>query len=402
MQAEAQYRKSLLVPARGVPRAGYDVASAAASWSAVPPAYSAFPGDLLLSTLNIGRLAQDPLHLVIPDRSRLPRSPHGHSCHAADGPALGPLGWVRIHAPTGTDLAPSPGTLCRGEEGLVLPTEHQFQRGDERPMTTINKPVIIVGTGRCGSTVFHRLLAKHSDVMWLSGFCDRYPSRPLWNQRAVTAMDNPVLRRLMERRVQPGECYLFWDRYTYGFSEPCRDLVRTDVTTRVKSQLLAALGKMLTHKRNRLLIKITGWPRIGFLDEIFPDAKFVHILRDGRSVASSLLHVDFWRGWYGPQGWRAGLLSPEDEATWEAYDRSFVALAGLEWRIQMRAIEAARRPARSDALHGDPIRELLRGADGDLPPGARLSPSCRSAPEFEREVERAAIRSMPATAGATI
>jgi hypothetical protein len=99
---------------------------------------------------------------------------------------------------------------------------------------------------------------------------------------------------------------------------------------------------MLTHKRDRLLIKVTGWPRIGFLNGLFEDAKFVHIIRDGRAVASSLLHVGFWRGWQGPQGWRAGLLSAADQADWERYDRSFVALAGLEWRIQMRAIEAAR------------------------------------------------------------
>jgi len=127
--------------------------------------------------------------------------------------------------------------------------------------------------------------------------------------------------------------------------------------------------------------------------EIFPDAKFVHILRDGRSVASSLLHVDFWRGWYGPQGWRAGLLSPEDQATWEAYDRSFVALAGLEWRIQMRAIEAARRqidPARFmeiryESFCEQPIETFRRVLEfAELP----------SAPEFEREVAQASIRSM--------
>jgi hypothetical protein len=125
--------------------------------------------------------------------------------------------------------------------------------------------------------------------------------------------------------------------------------VRTDVTARVKKQVHTAFERMLTPAHNRLLVKITAWPRIGFLNEIFEDAKFIHIVRDGRAVASSLLHVDFWRGWYGPQAWRAGLLSPEDQATWEAYDRSFVALAGLEWRIQMRAIDAARRtldPAR--------------------------------------------------------
>ena len=210
-------------------------------------------------------------------------------------------------------------------------------------MTNITKPIIIVGTGRCGSTIFHRLLAKHPETMWLSGFCDRYPARPDLNRRAVTAMGNPLLRSLFGRRIQPGENYYFWDHYAYGFAEPCRDLVRTDVTSRVKQQVRAAMGAMLTPARHRLLIKITGWPRLGYLNEIFEDARFIHLVRDGRAVATSLLHVDFWRGWYGPQGWRAGLLSPEDQALWESYDRSFVALAGLEWRIQMRAMEAARR-----------------------------------------------------------
>jgi omega-hydroxy-beta-dihydromenaquinone-9 sulfotransferase len=207
---------------------------------------------------------------------------------------------------------------------------------------TITKPIIIVGTGRCGSTVFHRLLATHPQLMWLSGFSLRYPTRPTWNKWAVEAMGNPLLRRLFGERIRPGECYRFWDTYAYGFSEPCRDLVRTDVTARVKKRVRGAIQPMLTPARNRFLAKITGWPRIGFLNEIFEDAKFIHIIRDGRAVANSLLHVSFWRGWYGPQGWRAGLLSAEDQATWESYDRSFVALAGLEWRIQMRAIDAAR------------------------------------------------------------
>jgi hypothetical protein len=208
----------------------------------------------------------------------------------------------------------------------------------------IISPIIIVGTGRCGSTLLHRLLATHPRVMWLSGFALLFPARPAWNRWAVAAMGNPLLRRVAGGWVRPNEQYRFWDHYTYGcFSEPCRDLVRSDVTARVRERVRPAFEAMLTPTRNRLLVKITGWPRIGFLSELFEDAKFVHIVRDGRAVANSLLHVHFWRGWYGPQGWRAGLLSPGDQATWEAHDRSFVALAGLEWRIQMRAIEAARR-----------------------------------------------------------
>jgi hypothetical protein len=153
------------------------------------------------------------------------------------------------------------------------------------------------------------------------------------------------------------------------------------------------MEQTLTPKRNRLLVKITGWPRIGFLNEIFEDAKFIHIVRDGRAVANSLMHVNFWRGWLGPQSWRAGLLSPEDQATWERYDRSFTALAALEWRIQMRAIEAARQmldPSRFIEVKYetfcerplDTYRRIL--AFSDLPEPA----------DSKREVEAASIKSM--------
>ncbi|HEY8257826.1 MAG TPA: sulfotransferase [Gemmatimonadales bacterium] len=250
----------------------------------------------------------------------------------------------------------------------------------------ISKPIIIVGTGRCGSTVFQRLLSTHPQMMWLSGFCDRYPNNPAWNRMAVVAMGNRLLRAMLGNRIRPGEVYFFWNKHAHGFAEPCRDLLRTDVTARVKRQVHAALEPMLTAKRNRLLIKITGWPRIGFLNEIFPDARFVHIVRDGRAVASSLMHVNFWRGWYGPQGWRAGTLSPEDQAVWESHDRSFTALAGLEWRIQMRAIDAARRAldaerfleVKYETFCQKPLETCRQVLDfSELP----------TAPEFERQVK---------------
>jgi hypothetical protein len=209
----------------------------------------------------------------------------------------------------------------------------------------VTKPIFIVGTGRCGSTALHRLLAYHPQLMWLSGFADRYPDKPRWNSWAVTAAGQPLLRPLLQGKIRPGENYGFWYRYAYGFAEPGRDLVAGDVTPRVRKQMHAVLEPMLTSKRNRLLVKLTGWSRIGFLNEVFPDAKFVHIVRDGRAVASSLLHIGSWqwRGWYGPYSWRYGPLSADDQAAWERADRSFVALAGIQWRIHTRAIEVARR-----------------------------------------------------------
>jgi hypothetical protein len=187
-------------------------------------------------------------------------------------------------------------------------------------------------------------MGVHPQLMWLSGFAEKFPTHPEWNRWAVEAAGNPLLRKLFGKRLKPGEHYGFWYAHAYGFAEPGRDLVAADVTPRVRRQLHGVFERMLTQRRNRILIKLTGWSRIGFLNEVFPDAKFIHIVRDGRAVASSYLHINEWqwRGWYGPHSWRYGPLSPEDQAAWEASGRSFIALAGIQWRLHTRAIETAR------------------------------------------------------------
>jgi hypothetical protein len=231
--------------------------------------------------------------------------------------------------------------------------------------------------------------------MWLSGFAEEFPTRPEWNRRAVAMMNNRLLRGIFHKRIKPGENYGFWYTHAYGFAEPGRDLVADDVTPRVRRQLRSVFERMLTRRRNRILIKLTGWSRIGFLNEIFPDAKFIHIVRDGRAVASSYLHINEWqwRGWYGPYSWRYGPLSPEDQAAWEATGKSFAALAGLQWRIHTRAIDAARALV-------DPERFLqVRYEDFCDQP----LESCRrvvefaeleSSPEFERHVSTTRITDM--------
>ncbi len=70
---------------------------------------------------------------------------------------------------------------------------------------------------------------------------------------------------------------------------------------------------MTTKTHNRVFLRITEWPRIGFLSEIFEDTVFVHADRDGRLVADSMLNVRFRRGWEGPGSWRFGPLSVEYE-----------------------------------------------------------------------------------------
>lgn len=215
----------------------------------------------------------------------------------------------------------------------------------------IDRPLIIVSAGRSGSSVFHEILSYHPTVCWLPQGCENHPEG-LDRYRAVfRAIDVPGLGRVLRRRFEPVEGYGFWDHHYPGFSRSCRDLRADDLTPRVKKSLQRALGELITDRRHRLLLKVTGWPRVGFLRELFPEAKFVHVVRDGRSVAASLLQVPWWKGWEGPENWRFGPLSREERETWEQSGRSFVALAGIEWNRIMDAMAHWRSRVPSDTWH---------------------------------------------------
>jgi hypothetical protein len=68
----------------------------------------------------------------------------------------------------------------------------------------------------------------------------------------------------------------------------------------------------------------------------------VHVVRDGRAVSNSWLQMGWWDGYRGPDNWYLGPLSPRDRVEWEDSGRSFVALAGLGWRLLMDAFDDAR------------------------------------------------------------
>jgi hypothetical protein len=204
------------------------------------------------------------------------------------------------------------------------------------------KPIFIIGVGRSGSTEFHGAMSNHPHVAWLSVFADRYPTKVHLSRNLMKAIDLPGVGNKMRQRFRPAESYGFWEHYCRGFRRPFRDLLASDVTLHSKRNIKAAFEQLPTERRNRLLIKITGWPRIGYLREIYPDAKFVHVVRDGRAVSNSLMSVDFWMGYSGPWNWRFGKLTEEQQALWEKYDLSFAALAGIQWNVLMEATEKAR------------------------------------------------------------
>jgi hypothetical protein len=206
----------------------------------------------------------------------------------------------------------------------------------------VRDPIFIVGTGRSGSTVFVDILAKHPNVAWLSRLADAYPGSPWLNVLLMRARNHVVIDTLLDGRFGPSEAYSFWNLNCPGFSNPYRDLLAEDVTPRAASRLQESCSRMVTRRRNRFIAKITGWPRVRYLREIFPQALFIEVTREARATASSVLEVPFWDGWRGPPNWRRGPLPPDLDAIWRQEGESFLALAALEYVIVQRAMAQCR------------------------------------------------------------
>ncbi len=198
----------------------------------------------------------------------------------------------------------------------------------------IDRPVFIIGSGRSGTTVLYNLLSGHPQLCWFSNLTDRYPRMPLL-PLTHRLLDVPLLGDRMRRNIvqsnrgfpniRPVEAEHLYHQYC-GFIDD-RESTLADRDAAVEARFRAQIEKHLCATgRTRFVTKQTANnQRLGLMMAMFPDARVVHIIRDGRAVASSLHHVRWWRDiaiwWYG--GKKA--------ADWEAEGHEPIELCARQW-----------------------------------------------------------------------
>lgn len=124
--------------------------------------------------------------------------------------------------------------------------------------------------------------------------------------------------------------------------DPYRDLVATDVTPWVAQRCRKFFGDREQAQGKAVFVhKFAGWPRVGFLAEVFPDAKFVHVFRDGRAVANSLVQEPWWSGFRGIPHWGYGHLPEQMAREWTQHGNDFVILAALWWQQMIDSFDLA-------------------------------------------------------------
>jgi hypothetical protein len=237
-------------------------------------------------------------------------------------------------------------------------------------------PLFLVGVPRSGTTLLYKLLCLHPDVAYISNWMRTAPAVP------ILALANRLTPRFADTRrtiwfgADRANAYVNGEPMAWGkqlFPRPvegepvyrsCGIAVpgsagRPDMGR--LQRLPGRLGAVCRYSGGRVFVSkyLTNNHYIPALTELFPSARFVSIVRDGRAVACSLSRVHWWPDltvwWYEgtPGRWQA-----EGRDPWELCARHWVReLAVLEQGLA--AVPTERRlEIRYEALVAEPLATM--------------------------------------------
>lgn len=171
----------------------------------------------------------------------------------------------------------------------------------------IRAPIFIIGTPRCGSTMLHDILSCHEKTAYITNTMDVfrdptvfYAAEWLRKKLNLNVRGERYLRDSVEvDTASPSEGMRFWGQF---LRRGPFDLYWPEWRRKDFSQ--AEIDKGLNYIKSVLycFIKERGGDRflnkspalvteVRLIHDLFPDARFVHLVRDGRMVANSMIKL---------------------------------------------------------------------------------------------------------------
>jgi hypothetical protein len=153
------------------------------------------------------------------------------------------------------------------------------------------KPILIIGAPGSGTTLLYQTLCSHRDLAYITHNMLRAGLRKHGKLVGDRRKALFILQNLIHRdsaSTLPHEADAFWMTY-FGYYDYWREDDYTE-------EMAAYFRKKVLQVQNlwgrpRFVNKnLQNSFRVRLLNSIFPDAKFIHIIRDGRAVAFSLLN----------------------------------------------------------------------------------------------------------------
>jgi len=168
----------------------------------------------------------------------------------------------------------------------------------------VDRPIFIISLPRSGSSMLQDLICAHPDVAYITNMMYMFPASPCASEFFRRKLHlNVHGERFLQDSVDvnagsPADPVATWARWLkqdpFGVSaETCAigdftpaelDLIRNDI--RRILWCFGGAGRRFQCKTPALL------PHIELLQAIFPDARFIYLLRDGRNNANSMLKLN--------------------------------------------------------------------------------------------------------------
>lgn len=233
----------------------------------------------------------------------------------------------------------------------------------------------LVGAGRSGTTLLYKLLALHPDVAYIGNYENRLPWLPpgiasrfvaknidiklaAWFAREGNAyfISRPWIKRLCPTPHEGESVYAacgvpLFPAADFQLPESTISCMR-DKFSRLRKNAGAQIVISKRTANNRRIEKI---------DTIFPAARYVHLIRDGREVAQSLSLVEWWD--QHPLWWD-GRTPPELEKAGERR----LSICARNWALEINQlkqglaeVDAGRiAELRFEELLAEPVENLRR------------------------------------------
>ena len=258
----------------------------------------------------------------------------------------------------------------------------------------VHRPIFVIGTGRSGTTLFFQMLCFHPDLAWFSTY-GNFLYRSSWPALLSRVRDLPGIDRLMRPDARyapkPAESYGILDHLTERLFTAPRRLEASDATPLIAERFRERVRAYLRLQgKPRFANKHTGFARTRFIRAIFPDARFIHVYRDGRAVANSLVGVDWWREL---DSWGWGQMRPEYAEEYERSGKNRLVLAAISWKTLMDEIEDETRELGSETLMRVRYDNLVNDLRPSLESALRFA-ELPGRPLFWRRVEQHAVHDL--------
>ena len=235
-----------------------------------------------------------------------------------------------------------------------------------RETEIVHAPVFVIGHWRSGTSLLHELLALDPEHVAPSTYACVFPHHFLLTERWFGWLVNSVLpsRRPMDNMAMSSEGPLE-DEFamcnlgepspylTIAFpNEPPQDLP-PEAGNHWRQSLLRFLKQITTRTGKRIVLKSPPHTcRVRMLLELFPDARFVHIVRDPFVVFPSTLNL--WRRLYRYQGLQTPTFEGLEDYVFDNYLHLFDTLQ------ESRSLVSSSRfyELRYEDLVKDPLEQL--------------------------------------------